>query len=78
VSVEVAQDLIDKAISELEVAVPIDNPLLWAARCSMDAAALLLRAADPVAATAENARDLVLEAIGAARAAAVAATFAAV
>jgi hypothetical protein len=78
VSAELIQDLIEKAISELEVAVPIDSPLLWAARCSMDAAALLLRAADPVAMTPESARALVLEAIGAARAATVAATFAAV
>jgi hypothetical protein len=48
--------------AELEALTPIDDPLLWAARCALDASALLLRAY-----TTDD-HEATLEAVAAARA----------
>nr|WP_042193673.1 holo-ACP synthase [Kibdelosporangium sp. MJ126-NF4]CTQ98355.1 Holo-[acyl-carrier protein] synthase (EC 2.7.8.7) [Kibdelosporangium sp. MJ126-NF4] len=69
--VAVAVGQTGQAAGELDAMSPIDDPLLWAARCSLDAATLLLRA------YASEDREALLEAVAAARASVSAATDAA-
>lgn len=66
-----------EAGADLDTIVPIDDPLLWTTRCSLDAAVLLLYAYVRSATDAGQDREAVLEAIAAARAGVAAATFAA-
>ena len=66
-----------QAGADLDALVPIDEPLLWATRCSLDAAILLLHAFVGSSAYSDQERMAVLEAVAAARAGVVAATIAA-
>ncbi|SDW50457.1 holo-[acyl-carrier-protein] synthase [Amycolatopsis xylanica] len=60
--VAVAVGQLSQVGAELDALSPLDDPLLWAARCSLDAATLLLQA------YANEDRETVLEAVAAARA----------
>ncbi|HKN51737.1 MAG TPA: hypothetical protein VJX66_04510 [Amycolatopsis sp.] len=62
---------VSRASEELDALAPLGDPLLWAARCALDASALLLRAY-----TADD-HEATLEAVAAARASVVAAANAA-
>jgi hypothetical protein len=64
------------AIDRLDSAIPVGQPLLWAARCSLEATALLLQADTRAAASPDRGKEIVIEALGAARAAVGAAAYA--
>jgi hypothetical protein len=70
------QHQIHDAIDCLDAVIPIGQPLLWAARCSLEATALLLQADTPAAASGDRGKEIVLEALSAARAAVGAAAYA--
>ena len=71
------QKVIAKSIDDLDAVAAIDHPLLWAARCSLDAVDLLLRADLQDRSLPGWDAELVVEAVGAARASVGAATHAA-
>jgi hypothetical protein len=71
------EHLVSEAIARLDRTEPLHNPLLWAARCSLDATAYSLRASLRLGKSAEQDKDLLLEAVAQSRAAVGAATFAA-
>jgi hypothetical protein len=71
------EHLVSEAIARLDRTEPLHNPLLWAARCSLDASVYLLRARLQLGKSAGQDKDLLLEAVAQSRAAVGAATFAA-